>query len=129
MTNKITTSIGEVYEENGILYHNFLAGDGDGDGGLAQIRTHFLRTKEAFGHLLPLPFLMRTDSNTRSASKEVRDYFATEEFSALTKGLAVITDSMIVRMMANLVLKTQRRSYPTQLFTDEAKAIAWLRSL
>jgi hypothetical protein len=58
---------------------------------------------------------------------EVRHYYSgrllVESFSAL--GL-VIESSPFGRMMGNVYLRVARPGIPTQLFTDEPSALAWL---
>lgn len=57
---------------------------------------------------------------------EARDY-AGEETPKLVKALALITNSVISRMIANVFLTLKKPSYPTRMFTNEANAREWLR--
>jgi len=58
--------------------------------------------------------------------KEVRDFAATET-PKIVKALALITNSSLSKMIAEIFMLVKRPPYPTKLFTNEAEAREWLR--
>jgi len=58
---------------------------------------------------------------------EARD-FAGVETPKIIKALALITNSKISRMIANVFLTLKKPPYPTRLFTSEENARAWLKT-
>ena len=58
---------------------------------------------------------------------EARDY-AGEETPKFIKALALITNSEISKMVANVFLVLKRPPYPTKLFTNEKDARNWLKN-
>jgi hypothetical protein len=59
-------------------------------------------------------------------TQEARD-FAGEETPKFVKALALITNSEISRMIANVFMVLKKPSYPTRMFTNEEDAKEWLR--
>ena len=58
------------------------------------------------------------------------DRGAREHFMADTgtsRAVALLADSAVTRMMANFFIGMQRGAFPVAVFTDEAKAVDWLR--
>jgi hypothetical protein len=60
-------------------------------------------------------------SMTREARKVYGD--ATDAFSAM----ALLATSPVTQMIANFFIGINRTKAPTQMFTDEEKALTWLR--
>ena len=56
-----------------------------------------------------------------------RDYYAGDEAMALATALAVLVDSSLTRLLANMVLATTRTTVPTKTFTGLPEALTWLR--
>ena len=67
-------------------------------------------------------------SKAETLSAEVRHYYSggklTEWFSAMA---LVVEASPMGRVMGNLYLRIARPGVPTQLFSDEAAAMTWLK--
>jgi len=63
----------------------------------------------------------------RSVSREARQFYASKEFTDNVSALAFIVESAISKVLANFYLGLNKPPYPTQLFTNEDKAIEWLR--
>ena len=59
--------------------------------------------------------------------KEARD-FAAEETPKLIKALALITNSSLSKMIAEIFMLVKKPPYPTRMFTNAADARAWIRS-
>ncbi|HEY9044825.1 MAG TPA: hypothetical protein VIN08_02975 [Ohtaekwangia sp.] len=62
----------------------------------------------------------------KSADKSARDYLA-KEGSAYTKGVAVVVDSPMSKIIGNFYMGLNRPTTPTRLFTDESEAQKYLQ--
>jgi hypothetical protein len=66
-------------------------------------------------------------SRCRPLEPEVRHFYSGEILVASFVALALLIDaSPLGTMMGNVYLRIARPGIPTQLFTDEARALAWL---
>ena len=66
-------------------------------------------------------------TNALFPTREARDY-AAEETPHLIKALALITNSEISKLVANVFLVLKKPPYPTKMFTNAQEAKAWLRT-
>lgn len=120
-TIRISTDIGEVYIEDGILFTTFTTTEIE----LLPLKKHQAEINAAFGHLLPLPNITQVPEGTKSPPKEVRDYTASVESNAYSLSSAVIVPSAFMRTVANFYFKFVKMPIPTKLFGDIPSAIAW----
>ncbi|HWY12347.1 MAG TPA: STAS/SEC14 domain-containing protein [Bacteroidia bacterium] len=60
------------------------------------------------------------------STKETRDYAAVE-FPKFVKAIAMLSQSALGKMMANLFFSIKAQPYPVKMFTDENEAKAWLK--
>ena len=68
-------------------------------------------------------------SRCRPLDPEVRHYFTGEVLVESFTALALVVEATpFGRMMGNIYLRVARPGVPTQLFADEAGALAWLRT-
>jgi len=67
-------------------------------------------------------------SNIKSISYEARKYLQSEEASENVKAVAFKVKSKVSIFMAKFLNTVNRPKYPTKPFTDEKKAIEWLKS-
>lgn len=65
-------------------------------------------------------------TNTSESTKEVRDY-AAREFPKFVKAIAMISDSALGKMLANLFFTVKSQPYPVKMFNDEKEAKEWLK--
>ena len=65
-------------------------------------------------------------TNASPVEKEARAY-AAEETPKFIRALAVITNSSVSKMMADLFLLVYKPPYPTKLFTNEKDAKEWIK--
>ncbi|MFY9309401.1 MAG: STAS/SEC14 domain-containing protein [Bacteroidia bacterium] len=65
-------------------------------------------------------------THSTAASSELRDYVA-EEFPKFIKAIAMISDSALGTMLANLFFTLKTQPYPTKMFKTEAEAKIWLQ--
>jgi hypothetical protein len=65
-------------------------------------------------------------THTTESSREVRD-FAAAEFPKFVKAIAMVSDSALGKMLANLFFSLKTQPYPTKMFTDEGEAREWLK--
>jgi hypothetical protein len=65
-------------------------------------------------------------TNSPPTSKEIRDYSAAE-LPKITKALAMISESALGKMIANLFFGLKPPPYPTKMFSNEKDAKEWLK--
>jgi hypothetical protein len=65
-------------------------------------------------------------TETSESSKELRDYAATE-FPKFIKAMAMISKSVLGKMLANLFFSVKAQPYPAKMFNDEVEAKEWLK--
>ena len=64
-------------------------------------------------------------TNSSESSREIRNY-AEQELPKFIKAIAMVSDSALGRMLANLFLTLKSQPYPTKMFNNEADAREWL---
>jgi hypothetical protein len=124
-THTLRTKVSEVTIKNGIIYISSI----NYNPTLTDYQEHCLLMKEKFGHLLPLPAILVTSEKAQVMTKEVRDFTVGKKMSEVILALAIMQNSIMVRIAANLFFKVTKPSYPMQMFADVEKAEKWLRSL
>lgn len=62
----------------------------------------------------------------QAPDKETRE-FVVAESSNLFKAVAVISDSFVGRMIANILFNMRRQPYPVKMFSNEDDAKKWLK--
>lgn len=86
---------------------------------------------EAMGQLIPggRPAPLLVDfGGLVSQTSEGRAYFAqSEDARRVASKVALLTKSLVSRVLANSYLAIKRPNIPTRLFTSRDEAIAWLR--
>lgn len=65
-------------------------------------------------------------TNVKHVTKEAREYFASKEGCKKIKSCAIITNSIVTRVIANFFLTLNKPLVPTKLFTNEEHAKQWL---
>ena len=60
--------------------------------------------------------------------RETRDYYSSQEGLVATKALALLVESPVSKIMANFFIYFSKPAIPTQLFTSEDEAVAWLKT-
>lgn len=70
--------------------------------------------------------LLADTTNSSESTKEVRDYVALE-FPKFIKAIAILSESSLGKMLANLFFKLKAQPYPTKMFNDEKEAKKWLQ--
>lgn len=61
--------------------------------------------------------------------KEAREFTTTKEYSKLIKGEAIVVSSLAHKLLFNFTLKTFKPQLAMNLFSQEDKAINWLKNL
>ena len=64
-----------------------------------------------------------------SQNKEARDYYSSPVFMGKFFAIAIITKSIIARVIANFYMGLNKPSNPTRVFNDEESAIQWTNSM
>jgi hypothetical protein len=78
-------------------------------------------------HGKPVPVLVDIRAGL-GADRETRAYYAGKEILESTRALALLVESRLTRLMANLFISINQPAVPTRLFTSEDEAIAWLKT-
>jgi len=65
--------------------------------------------------------------NLKSISNEARQYFAGRQSEELHNALAILVGSTATRLIANFFINFHKPGRPTRVFTDERKAVKWLK--
>jgi hypothetical protein len=68
-------------------------------------------------------------TSVESTTKEARDYYSGPDVAPYCSGLAFIVKSPLSRVIANFFMALNKPHYPIKLFTEEKKAIHWLKQL
>ena len=71
-------------------------------------------------------FLLADLTDISVPNKEVRD-FAAVETPKFVSAYAIITNSPLSNLLANMYLMLTKPPYPTKMFTNEKEAKAWLK--
>lgn len=66
-------------------------------------------------------------TNTAPSTKERREYAATE-LPKIVKAVAMVSDSPLGTMLANLFFTVKTLPYPTKMFRSEEEAREWLKN-
>lgn len=62
-------------------------------------------------------------------STECRDYYMSAESKKNISAMAVVTGSLLGRIIGNLIIGSNRTSVPVRMFPSEAAALGWLSDL
>jgi hypothetical protein len=68
-----------------------------------------------------------TDAGPQST--ECRDYYASAEAKKNVIAIAVVTGSLLGRIVGNMILGANRANVPVRLFANQAEALAWLEEV
>ena len=64
----------------------------------------------------------------KSISRDARMYYANERTASIQRVTALLVDSPLTRVIANLFMGLNRPLSPSRMFTDQAQAITWLQT-
>lgn len=120
---KITETATSTYwfDENGIFCSVSKKGPAQT---LEEIKKNLEEIKAVIGEKKVCMLLDIT--NTSESSREVRDYAAVE-IPKIVKALAMVSNSELGKMLANLFFNLKHQDYPTKMFTGESEAKEWLK--
>lgn len=65
-------------------------------------------------------------SSAGPQSHEAREYYMSAESKKNTTAMAIVTGSLLGRIVGNLILGSNRTGVPMRLFPSETAAVAWL---
>ncbi len=74
----------------------------------------------------PHKVLIEAESN-HDSTKEAREYLATYE-GEVAVAMAIVSNNLAVRMLANFYVKFDKPRIPTKLFKSREEAIDWLNT-
>jgi hypothetical protein len=81
----------------------------------------------AMNHGKPAPVLVDM-RYTQGIDRETRNYYSSQDGLLATKALALLVQSPITQLMANIFISLDQPPVPTRLFTSEDAAVAWLKT-
>ena len=110
-----------LWKEDEILYVKWA----DGINITLDIAKQAVEARIKFSEGISYPCLIDI-RGIKSASKEAREYLA-KEGTQLIKAGALLTGSILTRVLANFFLAINKPPVHTKLFTDEAEAKEWLK--
>jgi hypothetical protein len=116
----LVTKISNVYVENGMLYTTYTVPHIH----LEDAKQDIALIKAAFADFLPLPLVI-DNRQVKTTSKEVRDYFASDEASSMVNCSAIVLNSTLAKISINLFLQFSKPKYPVKMFTDVESAVKW----
>lgn len=125
MEKKFSTPLANFEISDGIVYSVYLPDKVN----LEQVKEHARIMLEELKDGAPFLTIADISQADRSNEKEARDYLSTPELNALSKATAVIADSMLARISANLYLRFAKNATPapTKFFSTKEEAITWLQ--
>lgn len=91
---------------------------------LEEIRNNFENLKQYINHKKVC--ILMDVTNSSETSREVRD-FAAQELPGIAKAIAMISQSALGKMLANLFFRLKSHPYPVKVFNNEKEALQWLR--
>ncbi|MCH8904616.1 MAG: hypothetical protein IIA45_11955 [Bacteroidetes bacterium] len=119
----IETENGATYlREDGIIHYTGKKNYGEDLG----TSKENVAANRKVGHYQKRPLLIDTRGNI-SLTKESRDYYSSAEVTDYFSSIALLTDGMISQVICNFYMGINKPATPTRLFTNEQKAILWLK--
>jgi hypothetical protein len=70
--------------------------------------------------------MLSDNTNSPPVNKEMRDY-AAEVIPQVAKAIAIMSNSSVGRMAANLFFSLKKQPYPVKFFENEQEAKKWLK--
>lgn len=70
-----------------------------------------------------------TSKNLKSITKEARDYLSSNKSSDGLQAAAIVTESRIASVIANVFVYYNKPPLPIKIFSDKQKAVDWLCSI
>lgn len=123
---RVSTTTAEIWldEAEGILHGVFKAGAKET---LTEAKENVavaqgLAKGRKFGVLIDM-------SGIESISRDARNYYGGPEASSYSLGQALITRSVVGKLIANFFIGLNKTPHPVRLFNDRDDAIAWLKQL
>ncbi|MFL5753825.1 MAG: STAS/SEC14 domain-containing protein [Bacteroidia bacterium] len=122
-TYEMTSSI-LWFDKEGILYSSPKPGIPP-EMNMEEILKEMEKFREIIGHK-KVCMVTESSPNSRPPSKSERDFIA-EQINSVTKAMAIITNSPVSRMVANLFFGLKPPPYPVKMFSNEKDAVEWIR--
>ena len=122
----IELSVADVWgDEGGVIWMRFKPCEVHTlEDAIAVVKAHNTLAGET-----PAPVIADIREVSVGADRLAREYYVSEESSRLKIGMAMLVNSPLQRMLGNVFFRINRPPYPSKMFSDEGKALAWLDSL
>lgn len=121
--DNIENAIVKIYFKDGIIYASYTP---KLDIDLETAKKTSMYRKEISKKVGAVPVLADI-RNLGKVSDEARDWLGTKEANELIPAMAILTNNPIQNLLANFYLKFSNPPMPTRLFTNEEKALRWLK--
>jgi hypothetical protein len=123
MVKKFSTPLATFEVSDGVVYSIYLPDKVN----LEQVKEHVSIMLAELKEGAPFVNIADISKADRSNNKELRDYLNTPELNALSKATAVVADSIIARISANLYLRFAKTTTPTKFFATKEDALVWVQ--
>ena len=112
----------KIWLENGIAYCIIKTRKIDG-----QVAREMVSLRHQFFKGRHFPSIVDVRS-VKSVTKEARDIFASHDGTVMLKAAALVTSSVIGKMLATFFMTFNKPNIPIKLFSAEDEAVEWLAS-
>jgi hypothetical protein len=111
-----------------------------GEDGIIRIRAHGRQREELDDAIANVSAVARVGEGVKRRllvdlseagpqSNECREHYMSRESKTNVSAMAIVTGSLLGRIVGNLILGSNQTSVPVRLFPSEASALAWLEDL
>ncbi len=126
MSNKVTTKVAELtIDGDGIIHMTFFK---NVKVNLEEAKNILIARKE-FPMEDGMQRMLVDMRNTPQPEREAREYAKAEEVINVTRGMALLVDGPMSKLLGNFFLGFNKGGFPTKLFTDTKEAKTWLLQL
>ena len=123
MKKKTIIRCGELQMHNRILFIRFFE----------DMEIDLVDVKEIYDKGIEMadekPYCALADvRNNPSSTPEARAFGATNSYSKYRLADAILTDSLVMKLIANSYIKFNKPKAPTKMFVTEKEAVTWLKT-
>jgi hypothetical protein len=120
---KFSTPLANVEVKNGIVCSTFLPIEIT----VEQMQTHVRTMKQELQEMKSfLALIDISQANKSINNKPIREVLNDKELDDMVAAMALVANSIFVRMAGNLFFRFSKRVKPISFFSTEAEALKWL---
>lgn len=113
------------FDQDGVMYSKPKAETSEREYSREESLKQMEEFKKLTGHQ-KVCMILESNSNSKPPKKEDRDFIA-EQLNEVTKAMAIISNSPLSRMVANLFFGFKPPAYPVKFFSNEIEAKNWIK--